>query len=353
MEQAARLTSSRVSIARRLANGLIALGGVMLGGAVGFYIIGGRSEWTIVDALYMSVITVTTVGFSEVHELGQAGRLFTIVLILSGVGAFMYMITSIGNYLIAGELRGFLEQRRMEKEIENLSGHFVVCSYGRMGQQVVDELRRENKPFVVVDRSEDAVARAREDGCLAIVGDAGDDDVLKQAGVLRARGLVAAIDDDASNVMVALTARALKEELFIVARANVEGTESKLMIAGANRVLWPYGLSGRRLAQMVLRPTVVEFLELVMHDEELELLLEELVVAIGSPLDNCAIGAARIREDTGATVLALRKREGKMIVSPPPDTILHAGDIAVALGTKEQLARLRQSVYPGSTGGEE
>ncbi|MGD8453234.1 MAG: NAD-binding protein [Phycisphaerae bacterium] len=344
------MVDPQISITRRLTWSLTALVTVMLGGALGFYIIGGGAKWTPIDALYMSVITVTTVGYGEVHDLGQGGRVFAVFLILCGVGSFTYTITSVGNYLIAGELKGYLGQRRMEKNIEQLSEHFIVCGYGRMGQQVADDLRREKKPYVVVDRSEAAIDLARSNGDLALVGDAGEDDVLRQAGIERARALVTAIDDDAMNVMVVLSARALNDKLFIVARANHEGTESKLATAGANRVLWPYGISGRRLAQMALRPHVVEFLELVMHDEELELLLEEVIVAIGSPLQDCAIGAARIRGDTGATVLALRKRDGKMVVSPSADTVLHAGDIAVVLGTQEQLAKVRKLAYSREAG---
>lgn len=345
------MIDTRVGIVRRLTRSLVALGIVVLGGAVGFYLIEGGRGWTPIDALYMSVITVATVGFGEVHDLDQSGRLFTVLLILCGVGAFTYTITSVGNYLIAGELQGFLEQRRMEKTTKQLSDHYIVCGFGRMGQQVADEFRREGRAVVVVDSSEDGVARARAEGFPALVGDAGDDETLQAAGVARARGLVTAIDDDARNVLVVLSARALNERLLIVSRANMAVTESKLVTAGANRVLWPYGLSGRRLAQMALRPHVVEFLELVMHDEELELLMEELTVAIGSALEGCAIQAAGIRGATGTTIVALRQRTGKMVVSPPPDTVLQAGDIVVALGTREQLERLEKIAFgPAASG---
>ena len=339
------MVSQSVSIVRRLVRSLAVLGAVMLGGAVGYYALESYQGWTLIDALYMSVITVTTVGFKEVHELDQAGRIFTVILILCGVGAFTYTITSIGNYLIAGELQGFLGQRRMEKQINQLKNHYIVCGFGRMGYQVADEFRREKKEVVIVERSEEAAQRAREDGYPVVIGEVGDDDILKQAGIERATGLVTAIDDDATNVLVALSARALREELFIVARANFEGTESKLISAGANRVLWPYGISGRRLAQMALRPAVVEFLELVMHDEELELLLEEMTVAIGSKLEGIAIQASGIRGATGAMIVAIRQRTGKMLVAPSPETVLQAGDIAVALGTQEQLARLRDMAH--------
>ncbi|MFH1747020.1 MAG: potassium channel protein [Planctomycetota bacterium] len=332
-------------ITQRLFKSLFVLGTVVMGGAVGYYLLEGQRGWTAIDAIYMSVITVATVGYGEVHDLDQTGRLFTVVLILCGVGAFTYTITSVGNYLIAGELKGIWDKRRMEKKIIQLNNHYIVCGFGRMGYQVADEFRRQKHDLVVVDRSEEAIERARTAGFLTVLGDAGDDETLNQAGIERARGLVTAIDDDAKNVLVVLSARSMNESLFIVSRANVEGTESKLITAGANRVLWPYGISGRRLTHMALRPHVVEFLELVMHDEELELIMEELTVAIGSALEGAAIQASGVRGTTGATIVALRKRTGKMLVAPGPDTVLEAGDILVALGTRVQLEMLHKLAH--------
>jgi len=316
---------------------------IVVAGAIGYYYIEPDRSWSIIDAVYMAVITVSTVGLKEVHILGPAGRAFTIVLILFGVGAFMYLATALANYFIAGELQGVWGQRRMEKKIANLSGHYIVCGYGRMGREVAQDFKRQHLSIVVIDRSEDAVGVALSDGYLAIVGDAGDDDVLRQAGVERARALVTTIDDDASCLMVALSARALNEELFIVSRANAEHTESKLVAAGADRVLWPYGLGGRRMAQMALRPNVVEFLEIVMHDEELELWLEEVTIAIGSELEGATLGSGAIRERTGAMLVAIRQRTGNMLVAPSPDTALAAGDIVVSLGTRAQLEGLRRA----------
>lgn len=336
---------------RRLLKSLAVLAAVILGGTAGYYLLERQHGWTLIDSLYMSVNIVATVGMGDFHDLDERSRLFTTLLILCGVGAFMYTVTAVGNYLIAGELQGFLGQRRMDKKIEQLEGHFILCGYGRMGQQVADEFRRERKEFVVVDEREESVARAQAAGHLVIAGDAGSDEILRKAGIERARALVSAIDDDASNIMVTFSARALNEKLFIIARANVESTQAKLLHAGANRVLWPYGVSARRMAQMAVRPHVVEFLELVMHDQELELLMEEMPVSLGSPLDCVTIGAARIRDRTGATILAVRKRDGKMVVSPSPQTTLCAGDIAVALGTREQLAKLREVVYGAAAEG--
>lgn len=330
-----------IDIRRQLGRALAVFATVTVFGAIGYYVIERGREWTFLDALYMAVITVSTVGLREVHDLGPAGRTFTIVLILFGVGAFMYLATSLAGYVIAGELYGLWSQRRMEKRLAQLSDHFIICGYGRMGSQVVRDFKRQKWPVVVVDVSEEALQEARGEGHLVVRGDAGDDNVLRKAGVERARGLVTCVQDDAGNLLVVLSARALNEKLFIVARVNAEHNTSKLMTAGANRVLWPYGLGGRRMAQMALRPNVVEFLEFVMHDEELELWLEEVTIAIGSALEGMAIGSAAVREKTGAMLVAIRQRTGKMLVAPPPETMMSAGDIAVALGTRDQLQRLR------------
>ncbi len=314
---------------------------VLVIGAVGYYLIERSRGWTFLDAAYMAVITVSTVGFREVHDPSPAGRIFTVVLILFGVGAFMYLATSVANYVITGEMQGLWSQRRMQKKIAQLSDHYIVCAFGRMGSQVADEFRRERKPVVVVDPREEALQQALDEGHYGLLGDAGDDDVLRQAGVDRAAGLVSCLDDDAGNVLVVLSARALNEQLPIVSRANNHETASKLITAGAHRVLWPYGLSGRRMAQMALRPNVVEFLEVVMHDEELELILEELTIALGTSLEGAAIGSSAIRGKTGAMLVAIRQRTGKMLVAPSAETVLQAGDIVVALGTREQLELLR------------
>jgi voltage-gated potassium channel len=333
------LIETRGDIWQPLWRALMGVVVVIVFGTVGYYVI--ERDWTWLDSLYMAVITVSTVGLREVHDLQPATRLFTIVLIFFGVGAFMFLATSIANYVIAGELHGFWSRRRMEKRIAQLSDHFIVCAYGRMGSQVADEFRREKRPVVVVDTSETALQHAAEQGFYVIAGDAKNDDVLRRAGVERARGLVTCLDEDADNLMIVLSARAMSEKLFIVARTNRHETSTKLTAAGANRVLWPYGLGGRRMAQMAIRPNVVEFLEVVMHDEELELLLEELTIALGSDLENKQIGSTAIRGTTGAMLVAIRQRTGRMVVAPSADVVLSAGDIVVALGTREQLEKLR------------
>lgn len=318
-----------------LSGPLLILLAVVIYGTAGYVVLLG---WPLVDALYMALTTITTVGFLEVHPLGPGGRAFTMTLMLFGVGGFMYMVAAMSNFIIAGELKGILDRRRMEKRIHDLRNHYVVCGFGRMGAEIARELKLDGRAFVLIDSSETVIRTAKEAGYTAIVGDSGNDDVLREAGIERALGLVAAVGDDATNLMTVLSARAIKKDLLIVARANAIATESKLRIAGADRVLWPYGLSGRRMAQMVLRPYAIDFLDVIEEHGEARLWLEEVVVKEGSPVAGLAIGAAAIRERTGANVVAVRRREGgRMIISPTPDLALTPGDIAIALGTREQL----------------
>lgn len=306
-------------------------------GTSGYELIEG---WSFLDSLYMTVITITTVGFNEVHTLSDRGRAFTIVMVVMGVGGFTYALTTVADYLVAGQLGVLLNTRRMKQQIEKLNDHTIVCGFGRVGFQVAGELRRANKPFLIIEEEERAFERAVEADYLAIRGNATNDDVLRSAGIERAKGLLATLGTDAANLMLVLSARALNPNLFIMARANYEATETKLITAGANRVTSPYSISGRRMAQTVLRPNVVDFLDVVMHDEELELWMEDVTVSKTSALHGSAIAKAAIREKTGAYILGLRRGSERFHIAPSPDTVLNADDILVALGTREQLARL-------------
>ncbi len=331
------MRATRSGMFQPIRNALAVFLGVIILGACGYVLLLG---WPLFDALYMAVITVTTVGYLEVRPMDERGRALTIALALVGVGAFMYMITAVSNFVITGELRGYFGARRMQRRIDELRAHYVICGYGRMGAQVVSELAGLGCPLVVIDSSTDAVQRCVDAGYAALQGDAGDDEVLRSAGIVRARALVTAVDDDATNLMIVLSARTMNDKLFIVARCNVESTESKLRRAGANRVVWPYGVSGRRMAHMAVRPNVADFLELLSHDENLELWMEELSVQPASTLAGRSIKEAAIRERTGTIVVAMRRSDGRLIVAPPSETLIAAGDVVVALGTRDKLARL-------------
>lgn len=329
-----------MGLERRLLRIALVFALIFLLGGVGYALIEG---WSWVDAFYMAIITVTTVGFAEVHPLTPAGRLFTSALIILGVSGITYAFTALTNYMIAGEFGDVLGEIRMKHQIRALEDHFVVCGFGRVGQQVCTQLRQEGHPLVVVDADTDAIERARAKGYLVVKGDAGSDQVLQEAGIARAKGLVAAVESDAANLFVVLTARTLNTNLRIVARAGTEENAEKLQLAGADRVLSPYSLGGRLIAQTLMRPDVVDFLEAVMYDESLQLFLEELTVGRGCYLDHQTVGEARIRETTGANILGL-KRGQDVIVSPGSTTLLQPGDVLVALGTRQQLQALSRIV---------
>jgi voltage-gated potassium channel len=330
-----------MNLKRRLIGIGLVFGTIILVGGMGYRLIEG---WSWVDAIYMSIITVTTVGFGEVYPLSPVGRLFTTMLIVLGVAGITYAFSALTNYVIAGELGGILERRRMARRVNLIREHYIVCGFGRVGHQVCIELKREGQPLVVVDDNPPSVERAESQGYPVVVGDAGDDQILQEAGIDRAVGLVAAVDSDATNLMVVLSARALNPDLYIVARASLQDTEAKMVRAGADRVISPYSLGGRRLALMLIRPDVVDFLDVVMHDETLELLLEDLTVGEGCTLDQCSVGDARIRKVTGANILGLKRKEGGIVISPEASTVIQHGDVLIALGTRGQLETLASLV---------
>jgi len=307
-------------------------------GIAGLMLIEG---WDFLDALYMTVITISTVGFHEIHPLSRGGTIFITGFIILGVGSFLYIITKIAEYIVAGHLQGALEKKRMDKKINALGGHYIVCGFGRVGHNIATELERAGIPFVVIDPDPASIARCVESGYFYIQGNASEDDILKEAGIMRAAGLVTATDSDAENVYVTLSAKALREDLYVVARASSDEAEHKLLKADADRVLSPYSIAGRRLAGMLLRPNVIELLDVVMHRENNDLMMEELVVRGKSPLDGATVGEARHRCTLGANILAIKKKsQTKIIPSPGGSVSIASDDLLVALGTKEQLKEL-------------
>lgn len=325
-----------MNLARRLAVIVGVFISILGIGTLGFHLIEG---WPWLDSIYMSVITVTTVGFAEVRPPSTSGQIFTMLLIVLGVGGITYTFTAVTNYIIQGELQGFIEERRMSRTIRGLKDHYVVCGYGEMGEEVCLELDRERRQVVVIDHDLDAYKAAKDAGHPAVQGDAGLDENLEKAGIDRARGLVAATDDDATNLLVVLSARALNSKLNIVARANNAQSPDKLLRAGADRVLFPYSIAGRRLAQMLIRPEVCDFLDVVAYDESLELLLENFTVGETAELRGQTVKEARVRKLTGAHIVGLKK-DGRVVPGLDAETSLEAGDIVIALGTREQVTKL-------------
>ena len=296
-------------------------------------------RWTLLEAVYMTVTTLATVGYMEVHPLSDAGRTFTIVLILVGVGTMLVLFSTMAEYVVGGTLTGTLRRRIMQRRIDELKDHYIVCGYGRVGQHVVDDLDAKGEQVVVVESRESPLARLRERD-FVVVGDATDDLVLRPAGIERARGLVAATGEDSVNIVLTLTARAMRPDLVIVARADQSSAEPKLRRAGATRVISLYQIAGHRIAAQLRNPRVADFLDLVMHSGDLELWLEDVTIAPGSPLDGVTVRDGGIREGTGVNLLAVSSDDAELVTNPPPEHRLKAGDELIAMGTKAQLGEL-------------
>jgi voltage-gated potassium channel len=323
---------------RRVRWGLVAFSVVTALGTLGYVVLG----FSVLDAAYQTVTTLSTVGFREVEPIDSAARkLFTMVLILVGVGTVLTTFTVVVEALIEGSLRDVYGRRRMDRKIAGMSGHVIVCGWGRVGQAIAPYVAASGTPLVIVDADADRL-EGIEHCC--IVGDATDDAVLRAAGIERARALVAAIDTDAENLFVSLTGRSLRPDLFIVARARTASSEEKLRRAGANRVVNPQAIGGERMAAFLLQPHVAEFVDVVMHDGSLEFRLEEVPVPAGSPIAGRTIREAHIRDTTGALVLALRTADGSFLTNPDPSTPIEAGQILIAVGTADQAAALRRAV---------
>lgn len=314
--------------------GLIVLPAI---GVAGYHWIEG---WPMLDALYMTIITLSTVGFGEVHPLSPAGRMFTMGLIVSGGVFAAFALSNLAHFFFSGEWRTHWENQRRLHMLNQLSNHVIVCGYGRVGRNVVAELKAEGLPFVVIDLSTAKVALVEEAGHLVVHGDAAHESKLQEAGIARARGLVAAAKSDAENVFIVLTARSLRPDLSIVARADVEESEPKLLRAGANRVILPYHITGRRLVTMLVRPDVADFLDEVSHTSGLELLLEQIQIAPDSPLAGQTLAEVQTRHRLDVTVLACKHADGRWNTRPRGITVMEKGAQVIALGTIEQLQKL-------------
>ena len=309
-------------------------------GVIGYEIIEG---WSFIDALYMTVITLSTVGYGEVHHLSTAGRIFSIVLIISGVGAMLYTLTTIVQYILEGGFGDILGRRRMKEKIANLKRHVILCGYGKVGHEVARVFESEGTPFIIVEMDQETVSKAVENGYLCIQGNATSDDVLKEAGIERARALVAALGSDADNLYITLSAKEIRPDLFIVARASTEESEPKLLRAGADRIMSPYRIGGRHMAMLTLRPLVVDFVDTTMLSRGRELVLENIKVSSGSPVEG-----KTVKEGSqccgGAAILAVRKKDGRLLTNPTQDTLLDLEDELVIIGTRNQLRTLEGSI---------
>ena len=316
----------------------LALAVLLVMGAVGFHFIEG---WPWFDGLYMVVTTFTTIGYQEVHPLSHAGRIFNLVLIVSGVSLVFLGIGSLTQALLEFSLRSFFGRRKMEREIERLSGHYIICGAGRVGRSAARELARKPAPFVIVEQNETKAARFANEWLLH-VGDATQEQTLRQLHIERASGLVAATTTDATNLYIVLTARNLNPELKIIARASEEDAEKHLLKAGADAVVSPYAFAGQRIAQSFLRPHVVTFLDTATTHLGMDLEIGEVAVHADSEFAGKTVGSSRIRQERGVIILAIKREQG-MHFNPSPEDIIQPGDTLIAMGQPMQLRQLEQA----------
>lgn len=296
--------------------------------------------WSLSDAIYMTVITVTTVGFKEVRELDDSGRFITMAVSLAGVGLIFGGVSIIAEYLVGELTSGRREQRRMQQQVDRMRGHFIVCGYGRVGTTVAAELRRAGESVVIIDINPESVELAARDGHTTVEGDATQDATLLLAGIDRARALITAIDSDANNVYIILSARATNPSLFIVGRANAETAEARLFQAGADRAVSPYRMAGHRIAELATRPRVVDFIDAALSRGQLAFAIEELAVTEGDSLKGMSIGEL---SDQGIHALAIVRGEGDYEPNPPADRRLQAGDGLIVSGAADRLRDLRRT----------
>ena len=319
------------TIARlRIALGLVAT--VFIAGVIGYRIFG----LTWMDAVYMTVITITTVGYREITGIPSAAeQIFTIIIIVTGVSTVLYTFTLGVQVVVEGQLRDFVGRRRMNRRIADYSGHTIVCGWGRVGKGVVHDLRSAGGQIVVIDEDPE---RVRDLDLPVVIGDATLDATLRSAGVNKARSLIAALEGDAENLFVTLSARTINPDLFIVARARADESVAKLSRAGADRVVNPQELGATRMASFVLQPNVAEFVDVVMHERSMEFRMREFDIAEDCWLNGTSLRDANLRDRANVLVLAVRDADGTFRTNPSPDTVIHAGDIVIAVGTTDSLA---------------
>ena len=312
--------------------------------SVGIFGYSTIENWSLLDAVYMVIITLFTVGFQEVQPLSSGGKIFTIFLILSGVGAAIYVAGQVIEIIVEGQILGIRRRKKMKNTISNLKDHFIICGFGRVGHQVGKEFDAANIKYVVIDNDPENAKKYKEENIHYIIGDATSDDKLHEAGITKAKGLVACSDSDIANVYVTLSARTLNKDLHIVSRASKKDTEKKIKIAGANRVISPYFISGKRMAHCATRPVASDFLDMVSHGDNMQFTLQEIPLGDISPFIGKTLLDSGIKEHSSITVLAIKDNQGEFNLQPHSTTIINKGDTFVAVGTFEQLEKLRSMV---------
>jgi voltage-gated potassium channel len=322
-----------------LSIGLLVL--VISFGTAGYRVL---ERWDFLDSLYMTIITLTTVGFKEVHDLSDNGKMFTIALIVGGVGTMLYVLRIGAQLVLEGELQEIYGRKRLEKKLKELRDHYIVCGYGRMGKIIVRELRHEDLDFIVIEKNHTALG---EEDLLIIEGDATKDDLLKKAGIEKAKCLISVLPTDAENLYVVLSARGLNPDLMIVARAGEEGSEQKLLRAGADRAVSPYYIGGLRIAHTVLKPAVVDFIEFATKSGNIDLQIKEINIREGSELVGQTLDQSGIGRDLGIIVVAIKQPGGEMKFNPTFRTAMEAGNTLIAVGEASKLKKLEEMAASG------
>jgi len=316
---------------------------VVLFGIFGYTWIEG---WNLLDSLYMTIITLSTVGYGEVREIGPGGRVFTVLLIVFGLFTITYIVGLVAETLVAGEIRSVLGRRKVSKKIKSLRDHYIICGYGRIGSIICKGLTRKAIPLMVIEKDEHVQEELEQDEILYLQGDATHEETLLEAGIEKAKGLVSVVSSDAENVYICLTARGLSPRLYILSRAEDEASERKLLRAGANKVILPYMLGGRRMVQAIIRPTVSDFLESAVHDQSFELGIEEITVGEDSRLVNQSLVDSGIRQEMDVIIIGIKQKAGTMIFNPSSQTKIQPDDILIAMGRNKDLESLRRVLTP-------
>jgi voltage-gated potassium channel len=328
-------------LAKRLLYILVAIGATLTIGTVGFSLIGG---YPVFDAFYLTLTTMTTVGYGD--SFPRTVRVFNALLIMFGVSTIFVAIGAMTQTIIEFELGDAIGKRRNKRMIDKLKDHYIICGFGRVGRGAAAELHHAGVPFVVVDSQPERVERAMLSGMLAVAADATHDETLHQVGIERARGLVTALSTDADNLFVLLSAKGLNPKLYVAARAAEEGAEEKMRRAGADAVFAPYSITGHRLAQSLLRPHVVQFLDFTTKDIAMDISIEQVRVSAGSEVAAKTIREMQLRRNLGVIVMAIRRHDGNMLFNPPADTSVEAGDYLIVMGKQEDLLALEGLAEP-------
>jgi voltage-gated potassium channel len=308
-------------------------------GVTGYMII---EDWGLLDALYMTVTTLTTVGYGEVHEVSDLGRMFTIFFIVVGVVYFLYIAGAVVQFMVEGQIRNILGRRNLDKKIDRMNNHYIVCGYGRIGKILCKMLARKPVDLVVIEKNLELVPVMDSDKMVYVSGDAGDETTLLKAGIKRAKGLIAVLATDTDNVFLVLTARQLNPDIYIMARASQDGAKSKLLAAGANRVESPYDMGAASMAQRIIRPTVTNFLDLAFAHKRKDIQMEEIPVNPSSNLVNVMLKDSGIRQRFNLIIVAIKKQDDSMLFNPSFEAVIDAGDTVIAVGQEENLQKLEK-----------